>query len=94
MVNFEWNQEQFEAAKYEEGREDGRLEGRSEGRADGAGFFQGTQSLLVGEEAWENVAAVDREGAQPAEVVASARTAPVRIASSRARRSSGRYPPR
>ena len=35
MVNFEWNQEQFEAAKYEEGREDGRLEGRSEGRVEG-----------------------------------------------------------
>lgn len=35
MVNFEWNQEQFEAAKYEEGREDGRLEGRSEGRSEG-----------------------------------------------------------
>ena len=30
MVNFEWNQELFEAAKLEEGREEGREEGKSE----------------------------------------------------------------
>lgn len=32
MVNFEWNQELFEAAKFEEGLEQGRAEGRDEER--------------------------------------------------------------
>ena len=32
MVNFEWNQDLFEAAKFEDGREQGRAEGRAEGR--------------------------------------------------------------
>ena len=32
MVNFEWNQDLFEAAKFEDGREQGRAEGRDEER--------------------------------------------------------------
>ena len=32
MVNFEWNQDLFEAAKFEDGREQGRAEGREQGR--------------------------------------------------------------
>ena len=32
MVNFEWNQELFESAKFEEGLEQGRAEGRDEER--------------------------------------------------------------
>ena len=37
--------------------------------ADGAGFFHGSQGRLVGEEAREDIAAADRQRAQPAEVV-------------------------
>lgn len=35
MVNFEWNQELFEAAKFEEGLEQGLEQGLERGRAEG-----------------------------------------------------------
>ena len=39
MVNFEWNQELFESAKFEEGLEQGRAEGRAEGRDEERGVM-------------------------------------------------------
>ena len=39
MVNFEWNQELFETAKFEEGLEQGRAEGRAEGRDEERGVM-------------------------------------------------------
>jgi len=35
MVNFEWNQKDFEEASFEEGMERGRAEGMKRGRAEG-----------------------------------------------------------
>ena len=35
MVNFEWNQKDFEEASFEEGMERGRAEGMERGRAEG-----------------------------------------------------------
>lgn len=35
MVNFEWDQALFEAAKYEEGREDGIAQGHRAGKTEG-----------------------------------------------------------
>ena len=45
MVNFEWNQDLFEAAKFEDGREQGRAEGRAEGREQGRDEERGTMIL-------------------------------------------------
>ena len=39
MVNFEWNQKDFEEAILEEGIERGRAEGRSEGRSEEKNAF-------------------------------------------------------
>ena len=39
MVNFEWNQELFEAAKFEEGLEQGLEQGRAEGRDEERGIM-------------------------------------------------------
>lgn len=39
MVNFEWNQELFEAAKFEEGLEQGLEQGRAEGRDEERGVM-------------------------------------------------------
>ena len=39
MVNFEWNQELFEAAKFEEGLEQGLERGRAEGRDEERGVM-------------------------------------------------------
>ena len=45
MVNFEWNQELFESAKFEEGLEQGLEQGRAEGRAEGRDEERGAMIL-------------------------------------------------
>ena len=45
MVNFEWNQELFESAKFEEGLEQGLEQGRAEGRAEGRDEERGVMIL-------------------------------------------------
>ena len=45
MVNFEWNQELFETAKFEQGLEQGLEQGRAEGRAEGRDEERGVMIL-------------------------------------------------
>ena len=49
MVNFEWNQKDFEEAILEEGMERGRAEGMERGRAEGMerGIEQGKVAIVL-----------------------------------------------
>ena len=50
MVDFEWNQELFEEAKFEEGLEQGREEGLEQGREEGLeqGREEGKSAMILG----------------------------------------------